>query len=138
IFFVNNVDQGILKTAFEAVLSRQIRGNQGMHQLTVATCAIALNTEPTTSQWLDWLFEPNGGAIPGLMIAHFDRDGTSDEGAPGYAFIWGRLMNELGGLLADFPQYTKHHIFSDFPQFRAAFTAGYRMAALGIATPNIG
>jgi len=136
--FVKNVDQGILKTAFEAVLSRQIRGNQGMHQLTVATCAIALNTEPTTSQWLDWLFEPNGGAIPGLMIAHFDRDGTSDEGAPGYAFIWGRLMNELGGLLADFPQYTKHHIFSDFPQFRAAFTAGYRMAALGIATPNIG
>jgi hypothetical protein len=51
--FVENVDNGILRTSLKAVLSRQIRGNQGMHQLTVAACAMALNTEPETSQWLD-------------------------------------------------------------------------------------
>ena len=89
--FIKNVDKGILHTALEAVLSRQIRGNQGMHQMTVATCAMALNTEPYTTQWLDWLFAPDGGAIPGLMISRIDRDGTSDEGAPGYAFILGTL-----------------------------------------------
>jgi hypothetical protein len=136
--FVANVDNGILKTAFKAVLSMQIRGNQGMHQLTVATCAIALNTNPLTTQWLDWLFEPDGGAIPGLMLDHLDRDGTSDEGAPGYATIWGGEITQLARLLRDYSAYTKHDIFRDFTQFKAFFSVAWRMAALGIAIPNIG
>jgi hypothetical protein len=136
--FISNVDNGILKTAFQAVLSRQIRGNQGMHQLTVATCALALNTRPITERWLNWLFEPDGGAIPGLMLNHFDRDGTSDEGAPGYAFIWAHQVTKIADLLAAYPSYTVHNIFRDFPQFRAAFTVAYNMAALGVAIPNIG
>ena len=136
--FVANVDDGILKTAFKAVLALQIRGNQGMHQLTLATCAIALNTDPLTTQWLDWLFAPDGGAITELMINRFDRDGTSDEGAPGYAFIWGRQVSTLAALLRDYPVYTNHNIFRDFPQFKNAYTAAYRMAALGKAIPNIG
>src|SRR5690606_34250806 len=133
-----NIDERILETAFEAVLSQQIRGNQGMHQLTVTMCAIALNKEPQTTQWLDWLFAPDGGAIPGLMISQLDRDGTSDEGAPGYSLMWGRLITELASWLADYPSYTKHNIFQDYPQFRATFLSAYRMAVLGIAVPNIG
>ncbi|MGV3502856.1 MAG: heparinase II/III domain-containing protein [Adhaeribacter sp.] len=136
--FVASVDERILRTAYRAVLSEQIRGNQGMHQLTVATCAVALNTEPETSQWLDWLFAPDGGAIPGLMISQFDRDGTSDEGAPGYAFMWGQLITRLATLLADYPAYTRHNIFREFPQFSATFLSAYRMAALGRYIPNIG
>ena len=135
---IENIDNGILRTSFEAVLSRQIRGNQGMHQLTVATCAMALNTEPQTTQWLDWLFAPDGGAIPGLMISRSDRDGTSDEGAPGYALIWGRLITDLARLLEDTTRYNRNNIFRDFPQFSTSYTVAYRMSALGIATPNIG
>lgn len=136
--FVANVDDRILKTAFKAVLARRIWGNQGMQQLTVARCALALNTEPLTTKWLDWLFDPRGGAITGLMFNHFDRDGTSDEGAPGYAFIWGRLIAQLAGLLNNYPAYTNHNIIRDFPQFKAVFTAAYRMAVLGRAIPNVG
>lgn len=136
--FVKNVDDGILRTAYKAVLAHQIRGNQGMHQLTVAKCAIALDTNPETTEWLDWLFAANGGNIPELMIRNFDRDGTSDEGAPGYAYMWGHLVAKLGEMLAAYPAYTKHDIYRDFPQFRAAFLTAYRMAVLGIAIPNIG
>lgn len=136
--FVANVDNRILKTAFKAVLARRIWGNQGMQQLTVARCAIALNTNPLTSRWLDWLFNPRGGAITELMFNHFDRDGTSDEGAPGYAFIWGRLIAQLAGLLNGYSGYTHHNIIRDFPQFKAVFTAAYRMAVLGQAIPNLG
>lgn len=136
--FIENVDTRILITAFDAVLSRHIRGNQGMHQLTVAMCAMALNTQPLTTQWLDWLFAPDGGAIPGLMVSRFDRDGTSDEGAPSYALIWGRLITNLTRLLEDTTIYNKHNIFRDFPQFHATYTTAYRLAALGIAIPNIG
>src|SRR5690606_31594342 len=128
----------ILKTAFEAVLSGQIRGNQGMHQLTVAKSALALNTEPYTSQWLDWIFEAKGGALPGLMINQLDRDGTSDEGAPSYSLMWGKLVTELATWMAGYPSYTLHNIFEDYPQFKATFLAAYRMAALGKAIPNIG
>jgi len=136
--FIQNVDNGILRTALKGVLSRHIRGNQGMHQLSVAMCAMALNTNPETTQWLDWLFLPDGGAIPGLMISRFDRDGTSDEGAPGYATIWGSLINRMARLLEDTTVYNKHNIFRDFPQFAQAYTVAYRMAVLGISTPNMG
>lgn len=136
--FVKNVDDGILRTAFKAVLSRQVYGNQGMHQLSVARCAIALNSNPETTAWLDWIFAPEGGDIPGLMVRNFDRDGTSDEGAPGYAFMWGNLVAKLAQTLAGYPAYTKHHIYRDLPQFSAAFMTAYRMAVLGVAVPNIG
>lgn len=136
--FLENVDERILQTAFDAVLSRQIRGNQGMHQLTVAMSAIAMNQEPRTSQWLDWLFEADGGAIPGLMVTQLDRDGTSDEGAPSYSLMWGRLITRLASWLADYPAYTSNSIFLDYPQFRASFLAAYKMAVLGEAIPNIG
>ncbi|MDR6783929.1 enamine deaminase RidA (YjgF/YER057c/UK114 family) [Pedobacter africanus] len=136
--FVKNVDDGILRTGFKAVLSRQVYGNQGMHQLSAAKCAIALNSSPETSEWLDWIFAPGGGDIPGLMIRNFDRDGTSDEGAPGYAFMWGNLVAKLAQTLAGYPAYTKHHIYRDLPQFSATFMTAYRMAVLGVAVPNIG
>jgi hypothetical protein len=41
-------------------------------------------------------------------------------------------------LLADYPGYTKHDIFREFPQFNTTFMAPYRMSLLGIAIPNIG
>ncbi|MGJ7029644.1 heparinase II/III domain-containing protein [Niabella hirudinis] len=136
--FVAHVDEGILKTAVEAVFNQRIRGNQGMYQHTVALCALALDTEPFTTKWLDWLFAPDGGAIPELMINRFDRDGSSDEGAPGYATIWGGHISPLAALLLSYPAYTNHNIFRDFPQFRNVYTVAYRMAVLGKAIPNIG
>ncbi len=136
--FVENVDNGILRTAVKAVFSRQIRGNQGMHQLTVASCALALNTNPEATEWLDWLFKPDGGDIPGLMIRNFDRDGTTDEGAPGYTYMWGNLVSKLGVMLNGYKGYTRHDIFAEFPQFSATFIAAYRMSVLGVSIPNIG
>ena len=135
---MDNVDNGILRTALDAVYSGSIRGNQGMYQLTVATCAIALNTQPETNQWLDWIFDPTGGAISTLMVNNFDHDGTSDEGAPSYSLIWGSQVAELADLLVNYPAYTKYNIIKDFPQFKAAFTVAYRMAAQGKAIPNSG
>lgn len=136
--FIKNADDRLLREAFKGVKSGQITGNQGMHQLTMATCALALNTQPETNQWIDWIFEPKGGKIPELMIANFDRDGTSDEGAPGYALIWGTLVTEIVERLDGYSAYTRHNIIKDFPQFSNAFLAAYRMAALGIAIPNLG
>ena len=135
---IQNIDNGLLRTAYKAVLSTHIRGNQGMHQLTLATCAIALDSQPESNLWLDWVFAADGGNIPGLMITTFDRDGTSNEGAPGYALMWGRLVTQVAERLQGYPAYTKHNIIKEFPQFNTTFLVAYRMAALGIAIPNMG
>ena len=135
---MQNIDDGLLRTAYKAVLSTHIRGNQGMHQLTLATCAIALDSQPESNLWIDWIFAANGGNIPGLMISTFDRDGTSNEGAPGYNLYWGRFITQVAERLQGYPAYTKHNIIKEFPQFNTTFLAAYRMAALGIAIPNMG
>lgn len=136
--FIKNVDDNILRCAYQAVLADRIRGNEGMSQESVAACALALDTQPETNQWLDWLFAPTGGAIPGLIVSQLDRDGLPPEGAPQYAVLWSNHFASIADRLMEYPQYTAHNIYRDFPQFRAAFTAPQRMAALGFATPNIG
>lgn len=136
--FIKNVDDNILRCAFQAVVAERIRGNEGMSQESIAACVLALNTQPETNQWLDWLFAPTGGAIPGLIVSQLDRDGLPPEGAPEYAVLWGRHFASIANRLTEYLQYIAHNIYRDFPQFRASFTAPYRMAALGFATPNIG
>jgi hypothetical protein len=136
--FVKNVDDRIVRAVVAGIHAGQILGNEGMHQRTMATCAVALATDPETTQWLDWVFAPDGGALPGLIVRDLDRDGVSPEAGPGYALSWGAGFAEVANLIADYPAYTKQNLYRDFPQFRATFTAGYRLAALGVATPNIG
>jgi hypothetical protein len=136
--FVKNVDDNILRCAYQAVLAERIRGNEGMAQESVAACALALDTQKETNEWLDWLFAPRGGAIPGLIVSQLDRDGLPPEGAPQYCVLWGTHFANIADRLNEYPAYTHHNIYREFPQFRAAFTAPYRMAALGFATPNIG
>lgn len=135
---VQNIDDDILRCGATAIMSSQVSGNEGMHQRAMATCALALDTDPDTTKWLDWLFEPTGGAIPGLIVGQFDRDGVGPEAAPGYALSWGQNLSGVASRIAGYSHYSKHDMFRDFPQFRAAFTAAWRMCVLGVATPNIG
>lgn len=136
--FVRNVDDNFLRCALDGVVAGRVTGNEGMHQMAVTICAMALDNGAETTKWLDWLFAPDGGAVPALIVGKLDRDGVSPEGGPGYALMWAPALAEMGERLAEYPRYRKHNVFRDFPQFRAAFAAAYRMALLGVATPNIG
>ncbi|MES2378844.1 MAG: heparinase II/III family protein [Bacteroidota bacterium] len=136
--FVANVDDNILRCAFKAVVSGQIFGNEGMHQHTAARCAVALNTNPETTEMLDWVFSPTGGRIPQIAINQFDHDGSTNEGAPNYSPFLGQSITKIAELLNNYPLYTKHDIFKEFPQLKATYLLAYRWAALGVAIPNIG
>jgi hypothetical protein len=136
--FMKNVDDRILREIYKGVLSKKIRGNQGMHQLAVAIAALALDAQPETTTWLNWVFSPEGGNISGQMINNLDQDGTTEEGAPGYTFMWGRLVTDIADRLDGYTGYTKHNIIEEFPQYGTTFIAAYRMSALGFALPNIG
>lgn len=133
-----NIEEGILRTGAQAIISQQIRGNEGMHQSAMAAVAMAFGRDPEMTQWLDWIFQPDGGAIPGVIIGAIDRDGVGSEGAPGYSLSWATNIGELADMLADFPAYDKNDIYRDYPTFKKTFTAGYNLVVLGLATPNIG
>ncbi|MBU0607507.1 MAG: heparinase II/III-family protein, partial [Armatimonadetes bacterium] len=135
---VQNLDDGILREGAKAVYEGNCAGNEGMNQTTLAWCAIALDTNPDTEKWLDYLFEAKGEHIPTVIVSGIDRDGVGAEAAPGYALSWGVNIGQVADLLADYGKYTRHDIYRDFPQFKATFTAGWRIALLNYATPNIG
>ncbi len=133
-----NIDDRILRCGAEAIRAHRIWGNEGMHQSAMAACAIALDTDPDTSAMLDWVFAPDGGHIPGVIVGGIDRDGVGAEAAPGYALGWGANIGRLADMLADYGKYEAHDIYRDFPQFANTFTAGSRITVLDYDTPSIG
>jgi hypothetical protein len=135
---VQNLDDGILRQGAQAVYDKNAAGNEGMNQRAMAACAIALDTNPDTEKWLDYLFEAQGEHLPTVIVGGIDRDGVGAEAAPGYALSWGINIGLVADMLADYGKYTKNDIYRDFPQFKATFTAGWRMLLLGLTTPNHG
>ncbi len=133
-----NIEEGILRTGAEALISRQIHGNHGSHESAMAQVAMAWGRDPEMTQWLDWIFAADGGAIPGTIVGLTDRDGVGAEGAPSYSLGWATSIGRLADMLAEFEPYDKHDIYRDFPQFKKTFTAGWSLVALGLSTPNIG
>jgi len=135
---VQNLDDGILREGAKAVMSGDARGNQGMHQRAITFCALALDQNPETEEWLDWVFAADGGNIPGVIVGAIDRDGVGAEAAPGYSMSWGGNIGKVADLVADYDGYTKHDVYRDFPQFKATFLGGFNIVVMGYATPNIG
>lgn len=135
---VQNLDDGLLREGAKAVYEHNCDGNEGMNQTTLASCALALDTNPETEQWLDYLFEAKGEHIPTVVVGGIDRDGAGAEAAPGYALSWGVNIGKVADLLAEYPKYTTHSIYRDFPSFKATCTAGWRIALLNYASPSIG
>lgn len=137
--FVKNIKENLLRCGAQAILDRRIDGNMGMHQLSMAYAAIAFNANPETETWLDWIFAPDGGGIPRGLTNQIDRDGVGDEGSPAYALaLWGGTLSALAETLREYPAYTKHDLFRDYPNFVKTYTAGARIALLNWVTPNIG
>ena len=144
---MRNLDDGILREGAHAVMNRVAVGNQGMHQRAITACALALNQNPETEQWLDWLFEPqtgpypwrgSGGGIPGHLLGGMDRDGMGPEAAPVYALSWSKNLRLVAEWISDYGKYTRNDIFRDYPHFAAAITAPWASVVMGYATPNIG
>jgi hypothetical protein len=134
----HNIEEGILRTGAEAIISGQIRGNEGMYQSAMAAVAMAFGRDPEMSEWMDWNFAPDGGRIPGIIIGRIDRDGVGAEGAPSYSLGWASNIGKLADMLADYADYDNHDIYRDYPSFAKTFAAGYGLVVLGLATPNIG
>ncbi|MGI5820403.1 MAG: heparinase II/III domain-containing protein [Armatimonadota bacterium] len=133
-----NIEEGILRVGAEAIMSDQIRGNEGMHQSAMAAIAMAFDRDPETGEWMDWIFAEDGGAIPGTIVGRIDRDGVGAEGAPSYSLGWIGSIANLADFIAEYDGYDTNDIYRDYPMFGRGFTAGWKLVVLGLGTPNIG
>ncbi len=146
-----NIEENLLLEIVKGCKDGQIHGNQGMHHVTMAAAAIALDRPPLTGQLLEWIFQPggvtydkrtgrrrvDGGNLAMVLHNLMDRDGMGNEGAPGYC-CWGLTILTLADLLDRYPDNAGHSLFRDFPEYRQCFLTPLAWACLGQATPSIG
>jgi len=145
-----NIEENLIEEFVKAVKTgRKIYGNEGDPQHCVVACALALNREPKSSAWIDWIFDEgtvgqgalkpgDGGHVPALIVGTIDRDGVGREGAPSYSLSWGRALGAAADLVHEYEGYVARDIYRDYPMFKRTITAGWRLGVLQTVTPVIG
>jgi len=132
------IEDNLLREFAARIKDRRIRGNMGMHQAAMAAVAIALDNGDETTALLDWLFEPEGGGLPAVLVEGMSRDGRGVEAGLGYSFIPARETFKLARLLALYPQYERGDLFSAFPKLRNSLAAGERIRLNTGSVANVG
>ncbi|MDA0746971.1 MAG: heparinase [bacterium] len=147
---VANIETNLLTEFVKAVQNgRTIYGNEGGPQHCVTVAALALNRQPRTGEWIDWIFKEGnvgqgaikpgqGGHIPALVVGAIDRDGAGAEGSPSYSLMWGNDLGVVADLLHNYEGYKHRDIYRDYPVFKQTITVGWRLGVLASRTPNIG
>ncbi len=133
-----HIEQNLLREFVVGVKDRRIRGNPGMHQYAMAAAAIALDHGVETTQLLDWLFEPDGGGLPQILIDGMSRDGLGTEAGLGYAAIPAHSLFGVAELLARYPSYQRGNLYQHYPKFRNALASGERVRVAGGANLHWG
>ncbi len=149
---IAHIEKNLLHEFIKSIRDRQIWGNPGMHQISMAVTAIALDRPEFTEKNLDWLFEPAsqkptapyynnppiGGQILKILRENLGREGLSEEVGFGYASIPVQSFVTVADLLRRYPDYTKHDLYRDFPKFRNGFTSARNVRIAETYTPNWG
>jgi len=133
-----HIENHLIREFIVGVLDGRIRGNVGMHQYSMTAAAVALDHPRTTPRCLDWLFEPDGGAIPTILVEVISREGFSHESGLGYASIPGKSFAKVAELIRHYKAYTKHDLYRDYPKFRNCFTMCAKVRACDRFFPNWG
>ena len=92
-----NCEDGVLREIYRAAKRADIHGNFGMHQSSVATAAVILDSMPETKEMIDWVMQSGGrasthvvtgGNVMEQILATVDRDGMGNESSPQYNALW--------------------------------------------------
>ncbi|WP_158299506.1 FIMAH domain-containing protein [Paenibacillus antri] len=129
-----NIEDGLVKQIYPAVRNAQIRGNNGMHQATLAMAAVVFDAMPETKEWLDFNFKTGGlvsgpyrvtgGNISALLVDDVDRDGAGNEASPAYNSGWVGLFQETADILDGYDLYPEADLYQNV-KFRKMFSATY-------------
>jgi len=142
-----NIEDGIIRQIYPAVKNAQIRGNNGMHQTTLALAAVVFDTLPETKEWLDFNFQTGGlvsgpyrvtgGNINALLVNDVDRDGAGNEASPEYNGYWLTQFAEMADILDGYDLYPAADLY-EHVKFRKMFSAIYPLQLSDRYFPLIG
>lgn len=142
-----NIEDGIIRQVYPAVKDAKIRGNFGMHQAALAMAAVVLDSNPETSEWLDFTFQAGsllsgpyritGGDVMATLVDKVDRDGHGDESAPGYNMLWLGQLIEVANALDGYEGYPGADLYKN-PKFTKMFSAMYPLTLAERYTAQIG
>ena len=138
-----NIEDGILRTSLDALVTCDISGNFGYPQLVNAKAAVVLDTMPETKKWIDYLMAPgwsktppcNGGGINAQLMDEVDADGQGNE-ASAYNVDWHVSLMDLQTVLDDYDRYKGASLYNN-PKFVKMFYSNISLIA-GYYTPQIG
>lgn len=126
-----NIEENLIAENIRAVYQGNISGNFGMHQNTMATSAVVLDSNPMTQEALNWLTTPaeagygdekrfvsalpgtanktdddvDGGNVINALTEQVYNDGATIEGAPNYARFWPEQIYSMIYALAGYDGY---------------------------------
>lgn len=143
-----NIENGILREVCQGVLDAKIYGNFGMHQHTLAAAAVVLDDPDQSKPWIDFVFasgsrvqDPEyhvtGGAFSQTLVEQVDRDGSGDEGAPGYNDLWIGHVKGVADVLDGYAGYPEADLYKN-PKYAKMFQTRYRLPMIGRYIPSIG
>ena len=141
-----NIENGILRETYESVVDQSIEGNFGMHQATLAIAAVVLDTQPETTEMIDWIFNESnvydtryntGGELYHRFVNEVSRDGQGTESAPGYNRGWIRDTLGAANALADYDEFDGMSVW-DHPKYYNMFRSYNRMTLVRRGAPPIG
>ncbi|HBN86088.1 MAG TPA: hypothetical protein DDZ89_19855, partial [Clostridiales bacterium] len=139
----NNIEDGILRTGFNAAVNGEVLGNFGFHQSAVATLAVVLDTMPESAEWIHWIMADgdrnvpiSGGNIERTLIDIIDRDGMGNE-ASGYNVGWVGSMLKIADVLEGYDKVPAADLYGNV-KFKNMFTSLAPVIAGGFYSPQIG
>lgn len=141
-----NCENGILREIYKAVRDYRINGNFGMHQQTLATAAVILDTNPETKEWIDFCFksggkvsnyEYSGGNVSAQLVDIIDRDGHGAESSPEYNVGWLSNTMQFADEIEGYDKYPSADLYNN-PKFIRMQTALMELTMCSRFTPTIG
>ncbi len=144
-----NIEQNLILQCYPNILLRNICGNMGYQQSSLAACAVCMDDPQYTIPWLDFIFQTGNGADTGgnmnnLLISAIDRDGFGNEAAPHYNSGWLSKFIELAQYLKGYSivdDISKQKISYDLyqnPKFKKMFLSMLHLLISDTFTPQIG
>ncbi len=147
-----NWDDNLLDQIFVCVKDGRINGNYGLYHHALSSAAIVKDSEPETTEMLEWLFAkddeatdiyatPGGGLEGGDFNSKFidvvDRDGMGNEASVAYNGMWLGRLHGMSELLSYYKGEKNLNPW-DHPKFMNMFIAFTKTYTANYTTLNVG
>ncbi len=120
-----NIEKNLLEGMYSAIKTAQINGNFGMKQNTLTKIAVVYDTEPLTSEMIQFTMQTggvkngvcSGGDVFAELMNTVDRDGYGDESSFGYNDGWPRDILATVKNLALYENVPEEYNLAAHPKF---------------------